>query len=236
MRGVGKGSRRRGGQAVGALIAASLPLLVRRSLGRGLSGVWSKGAPLPQGAFVLAANHHAWWDGYLAWLLLSCEGRRVALVMDDVQLGRFSFFRHRGAIGRSEPREALRRLTQGDVLVIYPEGALRPPGPPGPLHEGAAFFARQAALPLVPMGARVVVRGAEKPEAYLNVGAALAPGDSRAALTAALAAALGSLLEEIDGLVARHDPETPLPGFASLLTGTRSSHQRSAWLERLWRS
>lgn len=227
--GAAKGTLRR-------LIAASLPQLVRRSVQSGLSGVWSRGEPLPPGGLVLAPNHHAWWDGYLAWLFVTRQDRTMSLVMDDLQLGRFAFFRHHGALGRGEPREALRRLARGDALVVYPEGRLRPPGPPGPLQEGAAFFALRAGVPLVPVGVRVVVRGAQRPEAYMSVGAPLAPVGSRPALTAALGQALRGLLTEVDAAVMQGDPEAPLPDFAPLLAGRRSTHERTAWLERLWTS
>lgn len=221
---------------VGARVAAAaLPGVVRRALKRGLKGVWHQGPALPAGAFVLAPNHHSWWDGYLAWALLGARGRAMSVVMDDAQLARFAFFRAHGALGRSETREALRRLARGEVLVIYPEGKLTPPGPPGPLQQGAAFFALRARVPLVAAGVRVVLRGAEKPEAYVNLAPLLAAESSRTALTDALAEALRVLLAETDALALENDPETPLPDFAPLLVGTSSTHERAAWLEGLWR-
>jgi 1-acyl-sn-glycerol-3-phosphate acyltransferase len=215
-------------------IARALPFVVRRSLKTNLRGVWLQGR-LGEGAHVVAANHHSWWDGYLLWLLL--RPRPFALIMDDEQLDRFPFFRHHGLIGRSEAREALRRLERGDTLAIFPEGELRPPGHVTGLHEGAAFFAKATGAPLVPLAVRVVMRGAQLPEAYLSIGPPLDSAQlTRKALTQELAGTLKGLLHELDDKVLEHDPEAPLPGFSLLLPGRGSTHERVAWLERLWRS
>ncbi|MGH8776014.1 MAG: hypothetical protein ACRDWI_12875 [Jiangellaceae bacterium] len=47
-----------------------------------LRGVWVRGEP-PVGPAVWAANHHSWWDPFVAHVLVTRAGRRAALVMDD---------------------------------------------------------------------------------------------------------------------------------------------------------
>jgi 1-acyl-sn-glycerol-3-phosphate acyltransferase len=215
-------------------IARALPRIVRRSLKTSLRGVWLQGR-LGEGAHVVAANHHSWWDGYLLWLLL--RPRPFTLIMDDEGLGRFPFFRRHGLIGCGEVREALRRLERGATLAVFPEGKLRPPGKVSGLHEGAAFFAKAIGVPLVPLAVRVTMRGSQLPEAYLSLGPPLDSARlAREALTEELAGALNGLLHELDDKVLEHDPEAPLPGFELLLPGRGSTHERVAWLERLWRS
>lgn len=68
-------------------------------------------------------------------------------------------------------REALRRsaavLDEGQLLVLFPEGA-RQSGPElGHLHEGAAFLAARTGAPIVPVGLagsdRVMAKGAKVP-------------------------------------------------------------------------
>lgn len=223
---------------VGAGIARALPSLMRRSLRQGLHGVWGRGGLGASGACVVAANHHSWWDGYLVWLLLEREGRSGSLLMDDAQLRRFGFFRHLGVIGRGEVREALRRLARGDALVVFPEGELRPPGRVFGCYEGAAYFAAASGVPLVPVAIRVALRGAQAPEAYLSIGEALgvAKGSDRAGLTRRLEDRLNAMITDTDAAVLEHDPERALPGFERWLHGQRSTHERTAWLEGLWRS
>lgn len=218
-----------------AAIAWALPWLVRRSLARKLHAVYvALPTPtLPEGGVVLAANHHSWWDGYLAWLWLSRLGRRLTVMMHRTQLARFPFFRHHGVIGHDELRTAVRRLRGGTALVIFPEGALRPPGPVARLHGGAAFLAAAAQVPLMPLAIRVLMRGAEHPEALLRLGEPLSHDGGRQEVTLRLEAALNALLADLDGRL-NGNPEKPPPNCEMLLGGARSTHDRMAWVERLW--
>jgi lycopene cyclase domain-containing protein len=220
------------------LIALCLPWLIRRSLRRGLHGVYARGPweALPQGGFILAANHHAWWDPYLAWLIGQRLERPLSGLMLGATLERFPFFRAHGALKTTEVREALRRLERGEILILFPEGELRPPGRVEGVQRGLAYLARRAGVPVVPLAIRVTLRGAQHPEAFLSVGRPLAPTEIEAEVEGALEGAVNTLLEELEALIRRAEPEAPLPGFEAWLGGARSTHERAAWVGRVFRS
>lgn len=221
---------------VDTVIARALPWLIRRSVATKLHAVYltQPTAVLPHGGVVLAANHHSWWDGYLAWLLLQRLGRKLTVMMSGEQLERFRFFRHLGAIAQTELRLALRRLAAGEVLLIFPEGALRPAGMVDRLEPGAVFLAERANAPIVPLAIRVLMRGAEHPEALISLGEPLSVNGDRTASAASLGDALNTLLADLEAR-ASGDPEQPPPGCDRLMGGARSTHDQMAWVERLWR-
>lgn len=181
-----------------------------------LRGVWLRGDP-PEGAFVWAANHHSWWDPFLAAVVLGRMNRSVAVLMDSTGLRRFRVARLLGAFGTGELRKGLDHLRRNDVLVVFPEGKLRPPGPLGPLAGGAAWYARSAGVPLCAAATRVVVRGHQAPEAYVS----LSIVDERE-LARALTAGVG----ELDKLIAGADARRPLPGFSCFVEGRKSWDER----------
>ena len=221
------GLRARVRERVVALIAQVLPWIIRRSLRRGLHGVYARGAwdTLPKGGVLLAANHHSWWDPYLAWFIGQKLKRPLSGLMLPETVARFPFFRRHGALATFEVREALRRLRRGEVLIIFPEGALRAAGQVERLEPGLTFLAERARVPVYPLAVRVVMRGAEHPEAFLLLGEAVSPSGVQAALNA--------LLATLDAELAAADPEAPLPGFTLWSGGARSTHERAAWLGKL---
>ncbi len=197
----------------------------------GLRGVWLRGE-LPGGPFVWAANHHSWWDPFVAAAILRRNDRPACLLMGQENLSRYGFVRRLGVFGSREPRTGLRYLKEGRVLVVYPEGDLRPAGPPGEFASGAAWFAARAAAPLVAVAVRLAMRGHQAPEAYVcveRVPAGEGPSDTTARLTAALAEALSL----VDGQIAVSDPRSPLPGFAPVVRGRRSWDERIDAIGRL---
>ena len=203
---------------------------------RGLRGVWLRGE-LPPGPFVWAANHHTWWDPFLAAVVLDSAGRRGSLLMLQANLERYGFARWLGAFGTGEPRRGLDHLADGRVLVIFPEDELRPPGRLGPIADGAAWYARRADVPLCAVSTRTPLRGHEAPEAYVSVAVVDGSGPVRA-VSARLAAGLTAQLSYVDELIATGNPRQPLPGFRPVLRGRRSRDERiDAVAGRLrWRS
>src|SRR3954469_23270740 len=105
---------------------------------RGLRGVWVRG-DVPAGSFVWAANHHSWWDPFLAAAVMGRHDRAHAVLMAQESLRRFRAARLLGAFGTAELRRGLDALRHGGALVLFPEGELRPPGAPGGLAGGAAW-------------------------------------------------------------------------------------------------
>ena len=213
-------------------IAAALPTIMRRALRRGFAGIWSAtDEPPPAGGAVVIANHHSWWDAYLAWAIADRHRRPSGAIMDAAQLARFAFFRRLGAVSDREPRAAARRAASGAWLVVYVEGSLRPPGPLGPTRPGAAAIAGWAGVPLLPVAIRCVLRGGERPEAYLRFGAALPSGTSHEAA----ARELGALVARLDRDVAdAADPEVPVPGYEPWWPAAERGHERAARWRAWW--
>jgi 1-acyl-sn-glycerol-3-phosphate acyltransferase len=199
-----------------AFLRKGFDLIVRRRL----RGVWSRGE-LPAEGFVWASNHHGWYDAFVAATLLWRRGRAVTVVVSEENLARHGYLRRAGAIGTRELRRAVRALQRGGVVVIFPEGELRPAGPLGPLADGATWLAQQARAPLIAVATRVVLRGHEFPEAYLDL--------SRVP-NGALEPHLQGRLAVLDEALRSADPREPLPGFAPAMVGTRSWEERLAAL------
>lgn len=193
-----------------------------------MRGVWVRGDP-PAGPAVWAANHHSWWDPFVAHAVLGVAGRDTGVVMDDENLAAFPFLRRVGVLGARELRSAVAPVRAGRVMMIFPEGELRPAGPPAAIARGAAWLAARADAELLAVGMRVTMRGHEAPEAYVRVSPVGRDGGT-AATTARLEAAMRASLAEIDGLLAATDPRSPLPGFRRVIRGRRS------WDERLSRT
>lgn len=191
---------------------------------RGLRGVWLRGA-LPHGPFVWAANHHSWWDPFLAAIVLDRVGQSACLIMQQENLGRYGFTRRLGVFGTSEHRTGLEYLHRGRVLVIYPEGELRTAGPPGELASGAAWYARRAGVPLCAIATRVVLRGEEAPEALLSCSTVDTSG-TLPVVTARLADHLAGQLRDLDAGIEAVDPRRPLPGYRLVVRGRRSWDER----------
>ena len=186
---------------------------------RGLRGIWLRG-DVSAGALVWTANHHSWWDGFVANAVLRELAHTPALLMDSANLRSFAFLEGSGAIGADRPRDALQSLAQGRALIVFPEGELLAPGPLRTIAPGAAWLARRAGVPLFAAATRIVLRGHQHPEAYV-VATRTEP--------AALAATLGRSLAELDAELLAADPREPLPGFRPLVSG------RQSWDERISR-
>jgi 1-acyl-sn-glycerol-3-phosphate acyltransferase len=192
--------------------------VVMRLVRRNLRGIWVSGLPKP-GPAVWAANHHSYWDPFVGTAIARSRGQRSCVLMLQQNLGQFAFARAIGAFGTKEIRRGLAYLAQGRVLLIYPEGELRPAGPVTVVSRGANWYAAKAGVPLYVMATRVVMRGHQAAEAYVSFYPA--GGDVEAQLNMALS--------EMDDLIAKTGPREPLPGFTQVIRGRRSPEERMPW-------
>ncbi len=190
-----------------------------RSLKGGLRGVYLRGK-VPRPPWILVMNHHSFFDGHLVWLLGQRGGFPLSLLVAEENLRAFPVLRLAGALEAHRLREALRRLGRGEGLALFPEGEMRHPGALGPLKPGAVYLAEKARVPILPVAARVVLRGFEHPEAFLWAGPLLPPpgGD--------LEGALGGLVEGLDTLLQATHPRAIPEGFRPILVGRRSLEER----------
>ncbi|GHJ48812.1 1-acyl-sn-glycerol-3-phosphate acyltransferase [Catellatospora sp. TT07R-123] len=209
---------------LGSLLRAGFDRMVRRDL----RGVYLRGG-LPAGPFVWAANHHSWWDPFVASAVLHRAGRPVCLLMLQENLDRYRFVRRLGVFGTAELATGLRLLKRGRTLVVFPEGELRPAAPPGPLSPGAAWYAARTGTPLLAVAVRVVLRGQDRPEAYVSCTEVPVKADVDHT-TELLTEVLAEDLANLDGQLAVADPRTPLAGFRRVVAG------RSSWDERIDRA
>jgi 1-acyl-sn-glycerol-3-phosphate acyltransferase len=219
-----------------SLIAWSLPLIAQDHLRHGLQQIWVKGAweTLPAGALILASNHHSWWDLYLLWCVRERLARPFTGMMYEDGLKRFPYFRRQGIISRREVREALRRLQHGGILHLFPEGELQQAGRVRCVQNGMAFLARKASAPIYPLAIRVLMRGAEKPEALLLLGKAISSSGPGEALSANFLASINALLLELDTLLLETHPEAAVPDFETWLPKRKRFDEHMARLGRLW--
>ena len=201
---------------------AALRASVRRSVRRELAGVWLRG-PLPAGGAVLAPNHNSWWDGYLLRELAWWAGADFRALMTGRQLAHFPFLRRIGALYPAEVRAAVRAAQAGAWVAVFPEGMIRPAGALDTLQPGATWIARRADVALVPIGIRVVMRGQQRPEAYLRVGHPVPPAD--------LARGIDTQVQALDAELLASDPDEPLAGYLRI-SGTPSP-QGPDWASRL---
>jgi 1-acyl-sn-glycerol-3-phosphate acyltransferase len=199
---------------------AALRLTVRS----GLAGVWVRGR-LPAGPVIWAANHHSWWDPFIAGELLAGAGRGMVLLADAANLRRYRSARRIGAVGTDELRTALAAVRRGAVLVVYPEGQLLPAGRPGALAPGAAWCAARAPAGLCSVAVRVLLRGGQYPEAYVTF-SEIRAGGPPAEVTERLHERLHEDLAGVDRLGAQADARQPLPGFTRVVRGRRSWDER----------
>lgn len=205
-------------------IAPMLRSNIRGNVRRQLAGVWVRG-PLPVGGCILAPNHHSWWDGYVLAELAWQQQQPIVIMMTERQLSRFPFLSLIGAMSTRELRPVVRAAQEGAWAVIFPEGAIHPQGGVGAIQSGAAWLSRAAGMPLIPVAVRVVMRGAERPEAFVRFGEPVASGD--------LPAALNALLAELDADLRVSDPDHPPAGYLRWVGGKASTHDEISWPSRM---
>jgi 1-acyl-sn-glycerol-3-phosphate acyltransferase len=111
------------------------------------------------GGVLVVSNHQSHLDPILVGL--ACD-RRLNYVARDTLFG-FAPFRwlinsfdaipiDREGIGLGGLKESLRRLKDGEMLLIFPEGTRTRDGEVGQLKPGFLALARRAKVPLLPVG------------------------------------------------------------------------------------
>ncbi len=119
------------------------------------------GAPpvLPDGPFIVCANHASYLDPIFLQMLLD---RRIVFVMTNdfyrQPAGRW-FFNMVGAIpvgagrlARDGLMRAIALLRQNQAIGIFPEGRLSPDGALGPPQRGVSILSRMGRAPVLPLG------------------------------------------------------------------------------------
>jgi 1-acyl-sn-glycerol-3-phosphate acyltransferase len=114
---------------------------------------------LPAGAFIIAAKHHSWGDGFVMFANVPNLTFVTGDHLENIPLLR-GILRKLGAIvvdscGGSEAREdlsqqAARVAADGRRILIYPEGHLARPGTRFRYRTGVYYMSRDFNLPVVP--------------------------------------------------------------------------------------
>ena len=110
------------------------------------------------GGLILAANHQSYLDPPLIAVRLSRPVSFFAKseLFENPYFGRFIRQLHAFPVRQGEGdagavKEAIRRLKEGNVLNIYPEGSRTEDGQIGKIEPGIALVARRAGVPIVPV-------------------------------------------------------------------------------------
>jgi len=171
---------------------------------------------IPEGPFILAANHVGIIDPWL----VGCITSRPVRFMAKEELFRPRILRwwlhavgsfpvRRGEADREAIRTALGILRDGGIVGIFVEGTRNPDGRPLPIQHGAAMLAVRAGVPILPVA--MVREGRRR---LTRVGAPIQPvtpavdGDVREpvpsrVLYAQLSGRLGEAIAALQGQPAR---------------------------------
>ncbi|MCY0901037.1 MAG: lysophospholipid acyltransferase family protein [Firmicutes bacterium] len=149
------------------------------------------------GSVLLYANHVSWWDGLLFLLANRRYFHRQAYVlMSEDGLLRFPFFRRLGAFPvPQDPRGVLRALRYGasrlsdprTLLLYFPQGLqrhqqTRPLGFADGIGTLLSMTEPGAPIAVVPAALHYTFLEAPRPEAFLDLGVALADQEWRSAV------------------------------------------------------
>lgn len=114
-----------------------------------------------QGAGLIACNHTSYADFIFAGIPAQLRGKRLVRFMTkreifDVKgvgalMRAMKHIRVDRKAGASSLEEAVRRLDQGQLVGIFPEGTISRTFELGPLKSGAVRIAQSADAPLIPM-------------------------------------------------------------------------------------
>jgi 1-acyl-sn-glycerol-3-phosphate acyltransferase len=122
---------------------------------------------LPQGAFILAAKHHSWGDGFVMFANVDNLAFVTGNHLERIPLLR-GILRKLGAIvvdscGGPEARKALydsaaAAHAEGKRILIFPEGHLAKAGERFRYRSGVFYMYRDFALPVVPVATNLGLR------------------------------------------------------------------------------
>ncbi len=117
------------------------------------------------GGAILASNHQSYLDPAI---IAACVRREIHFMARDslFEIPVFgalirslnAFPVKRDGIDREAIRKAIRIITAGGLVVIFPEGTRHDSGVLGEMRSGAAFVGKKAGCPIIPVG----IQGAHK--------------------------------------------------------------------------
>ncbi|TYP79507.1 lysophospholipid acyltransferase family protein [Paenibacillus methanolicus] len=199
-------------------------------------------------------NHSSWWDGLLVYHAVRRYSRHAHFIlMEERQLRTFAFFRKLGAfpIDRDRPaamaatfRYALRLLSEGNPVWIFPQGEIRHAEErPIRFREGAALLLeRMNETVVVPVTAYYAMALHQRPDASLWFGPPIELDwrtMGRAAATELLRTVVEAQLDAHREQAIAH-PDGELRDFVPIMRSGRSTSVRyESWRRRLksgWRS
>jgi 1-acyl-sn-glycerol-3-phosphate acyltransferase len=164
---------------------------------------------LPQGGFVLAANHLSNFDPWP--LVMPLLPQRWVRFMAKSELywwplslvaGAAGAFKVRRGTGDTEAiRTAVQLVREGEIVVMFPEGTRRKKGVrktrQARAHTGAARIAQQAGAPLVPAAIKGTDRLSRLAKLQVVYGDPFEPGENAQAATERLMSEIETLYETL---------------------------------------
>lgn len=112
-----------------------------------------------KGAYIIAANHINWFDGFVLMALF--KEKIVFLTADylfERPIVRKAFLSRLGCIpvGQAQTRKAIEKslklLKDGEIIGVFPEGGVRLTKEMQEIKRGAFFLAHRANVPIIPVG------------------------------------------------------------------------------------
>lgn len=208
----------------GGVAEALLDRYVAGKVRSAFRGVWMRGTLPADGPLLVYANHPGFWDGFVMQRLAAATRREGYCLMDETNLRRYRFLRRLGAfsIRRGDPRSTLESVRYAArllarpraMVVVFPEGELRPFGSPLDLERGVEVLARLARATCVPVAIRYAFFEHERPDVLLEIGAAHVPRPR------------GECALRLAAVVARAAAASSPAGFAPVVRGRRSAAER----------
>jgi 1-acyl-sn-glycerol-3-phosphate acyltransferase len=110
-----------------------------------------------RGGALLVCNHQSFFDPLLAGIPLAREASFMARdsLFRNPFFGRLissvnAFPVRRNSADLGAIKEAMRRLKQGHILILFPEGTRSPDGKIGVMFPGLAAIAKKVGVPVIP--------------------------------------------------------------------------------------